>query len=148
MKPETADTIIYMHCDLQSHHILVKDGRLSDIVDWENSGWLPLHWQLQVPHYFCRSTQGLLHYVLNERQKGIDESEAACAASFELLYWLLSEFDQAHIIFLAAVLQAEVDLHPTFCRLSQIPTKALPVCIILIFFGFHLSLHIFFSQLC
>ena len=85
----TADTVVYVHCDLRSHNILVKDGRLSGIVDWENSGWLPLHWQLQVVRYRCRSTQGLLHYVLNERQKGIDESEAAYAASFELLYWPL-----------------------------------------------------------
>ena len=44
----TADRIVWVHRDLQLQNILVRDGRLSWIINWENSGWLPCHWQLHV----------------------------------------------------------------------------------------------------
>jgi len=42
----TADRVVWVHRDLRWQNILVRDGRLSGIIDWENSGWLPCHWQL------------------------------------------------------------------------------------------------------
>ena len=54
-----ADAIVYVHADLRSYNILVKDGRSSRIIDWENSGWLPRHWQLHVmPKSVGPSTHG------------------------------------------------------------------------------------------
>lgn len=42
------DRITWVHTDLRLQNILVKDGHLSGIVDWEDSGWLPRHWQLHM----------------------------------------------------------------------------------------------------
>ncbi|KII91376.1 hypothetical protein PLICRDRAFT_51540 [Plicaturopsis crispa FD-325 SS-3] len=51
-EPEVAalasDDISWVHMDLRLHNILVQNGRLSGIIDWEDSGWLPRHWQLAV----------------------------------------------------------------------------------------------------
>ncbi|KAF5879683.1 uncharacterized protein Bfra_006890 [Botrytis fragariae] len=35
----------FTHADLNMKHILVKDGKISGIVDWENSGWYPEYWE-------------------------------------------------------------------------------------------------------
>ncbi|GJJ11007.1 hypothetical protein Clacol_005236 [Clathrus columnatus] len=37
--------IVLTHGDLYCHNILVKDGHLSGIVDWECAGWLPEYWE-------------------------------------------------------------------------------------------------------
>lgn len=79
-----SDNIVYVHADLRSHNILVKDGRLSGIVDWENSGWLPLHWQLHVIRRFCPSTRGKFWKLL-DNTKGPSGSEAAYEACKPLL---------------------------------------------------------------
>lgn len=42
------DQVCWVHTDLRLQNILVQDGRLSGIVDWEDSGWLPRHWQLHM----------------------------------------------------------------------------------------------------
>ena len=83
-----ADAIVFVHADLRSHNILVKDGRLSGIIDWENSGWLPRHWQLHVMRRSCPSTRGKLREVIND-MRGPDESEAAYRESKSLLRYHL-----------------------------------------------------------
>lgn len=83
-----ADAIVYVHADLRSHNILVKDGRLSGIIDWENSGWLPRHWQLHVMRRSCPSTRGKLRKLIND-MRGPEESEAAYRESQQLLRYHL-----------------------------------------------------------
>jgi aminoglycoside phosphotransferase (APT) family kinase protein len=83
-----SDTIVYVHADLRSHNILVKDGRLSGIVDWENSGWLPLHWQLHVLRRSCPSTRPKLRKLLGNT-RGPSGSEAAYEESLPLLHYNL-----------------------------------------------------------
>lgn len=82
------DAIVYVHADLRSHNILVKDGRLSGIIDWENSGWLPRHWQLHVMRRLCPSTRGKLWKLIND-VRGPEESEVAFIESKSLLYYHL-----------------------------------------------------------
>lgn len=83
-----SDSIVYVHADLRSHNILVRDGRLSGIVDWENSGWLPLHWQLHVIRRPCASTRGKFRKLL-DNTKGPCGSEAAYEQSKPLLHYNL-----------------------------------------------------------
>jgi aminoglycoside phosphotransferase len=83
-----SDPIVYVHVDLWSHNILVRDGRLSGIIDWENSGWLPRHWQLHVMRRSCASTRGKLRKLIND-VKGPDESEVAYRESKSLLRYHL-----------------------------------------------------------
>ena len=41
----TGYKIVFTHADLNMRNILVKDGRISGIVDWENAGWFPEYWE-------------------------------------------------------------------------------------------------------
>lgn len=37
--------VAFTHGDLGPHNILWKDGRITAIIDWERSGWLPEYWE-------------------------------------------------------------------------------------------------------
>ena len=37
--------IYFTHGDLHQDNILVKDGRLAAVLDWENAGWYPEYWE-------------------------------------------------------------------------------------------------------
>jgi aminoglycoside phosphotransferase len=36
--------IVFSHGDLAQHNILVKNGRITALLDWEYAGWYPEHW--------------------------------------------------------------------------------------------------------
>lgn len=36
--------IVFSHGDLAQHNILVKDGRITGLLDWEYAGWYPEYW--------------------------------------------------------------------------------------------------------
>ena len=42
----TVHRIVWVHRDWRCQNILVRNGRLSEIINWENSGWFLYHWQL------------------------------------------------------------------------------------------------------
>ncbi|KAG6898790.1 hypothetical protein C0993_004177 [Termitomyces sp. T159_Od127] len=44
-------SIVFAHGDLMRHNILVKDGHLSGIIDWECAGWLPEYWDYTTMTY-------------------------------------------------------------------------------------------------
>lgn len=37
--------VVFTHGDLWHHNILIHDGHVSGIVDWETAGWLPEYWE-------------------------------------------------------------------------------------------------------
>lgn len=41
----TDHRIVLSHCDLTPRNILVKDGSITGLVDWEDSGWYPEYWE-------------------------------------------------------------------------------------------------------
>ncbi|KAJ3752281.1 kinase-like domain-containing protein [Lentinula raphanica] len=52
--------IVFTHCDLAPRNILVKDGHIAAIIDWECAGWFPEYWEalqivyangLQIPDF-------------------------------------------------------------------------------------------------
>ncbi|KAI9058676.1 kinase-like protein [Trametes sanguinea] len=43
--------IVFTHADLHPGNILVKDGRLAGIIDWERAGWLPEYWEYTMIEY-------------------------------------------------------------------------------------------------
>ncbi|KEZ43895.1 hypothetical protein SAPIO_CDS4070 [Scedosporium apiospermum] len=47
----TDHEIVFSHGDLAFHNILVRDGHIAAILDWEYAGWYPEHWD------FCQSLQ-------------------------------------------------------------------------------------------
>ncbi|OAA78873.1 Protein kinase-like domain protein [Akanthomyces lecanii RCEF 1005] len=52
----TGHRIVFTHGDLAPRNIVVQDGRISGIVDWEESGWYPEYWELV--KFFERPTEG------------------------------------------------------------------------------------------
>lgn len=50
----TDHEIIFAHADLNMRNIMVKDGSISGIVDWENAGWYPEYWEFTKCHFGVR----------------------------------------------------------------------------------------------
>lgn len=46
---KTDHTIFFSHGDLGLHNVLMQNGHITAIVDWEDAGWFPEHWD------FCKS---------------------------------------------------------------------------------------------
>ncbi|KAI0316567.1 kinase-like domain-containing protein [Amylostereum chailletii] len=52
------DPVVWVHTDLRMQNILVENGRVTGVVDWEDAGWLPKHWQLHSLRLPCWGAQG------------------------------------------------------------------------------------------
>ncbi|SPQ21779.1 a4c82a13-a3d1-47be-8447-19bb477f167b [Thermothielavioides terrestris] len=46
--------IVFTHGDINMHNVMVKDGKLSGIVDWECAGWYPEYWEYTKAHYVTK----------------------------------------------------------------------------------------------
>ncbi|KAI0336340.1 kinase-like protein [Cubamyces sp. BRFM 1775] len=76
----TADPIRYVHPDLRTYNVIVKDGHLSGIIDWEDSGWFPSSWQVHTmrwPRFGCDGPW----FRFWKGYRFSEEAEAAYAAS-------------------------------------------------------------------
>lgn len=69
------DTIVWVHCDLRPMNILVDAGRLSGVIDWENSGWHPRHWQLLIVRRWCATNPPRVVNVWKRKDMGHDVEE-------------------------------------------------------------------------
>jgi serine/threonine protein kinase len=52
----TDHRIVFSHCDLAFHNIIVRDGHVVAIIDWEYSGWYPEHWDYCKTRSFLSGT--------------------------------------------------------------------------------------------
>jgi aminoglycoside phosphotransferase (APT) family kinase protein len=43
--------IAFAHADLSPSNVLIHEGRLAGIVDWEMAGWYPSYWEYTKAHY-------------------------------------------------------------------------------------------------
>ncbi|KAG5787589.1 hypothetical protein H9Q69_013335 [Fusarium xylarioides] len=55
--------IVFTHSDINMRNILVHNGRISGIVDWENSGWFPDYWEYTKAHYVTKLNKRWLAVV-------------------------------------------------------------------------------------
>lgn len=60
--PRMNDSVVYVHPDLRTYNVLVQDGHLSGIIDWEDSGSYPMHWQTFTLRWACPGCMG--HWIL------------------------------------------------------------------------------------
>ena len=49
--------IMFSHGDLGFHNVIVKDGHVNAIIDWEYAGWYPEHWDYCKTISFLASTE-------------------------------------------------------------------------------------------
>ena len=47
--------IVFTHADLHFSNIMVSDGHISGIIDWETAGWYPDYWE------YCRAMRMLTY---------------------------------------------------------------------------------------
>ncbi|KAL3419882.1 hypothetical protein PVAG01_08381 [Phlyctema vagabunda] len=59
----TDHEIVFTHADLNMRNILVKDGRITGIVDWENAGWFPDYWEYTKCHFGVRLSKRWLKMI-------------------------------------------------------------------------------------
>jgi thiamine kinase-like enzyme len=64
--------IVFTHGDLALHNIIVKDGHVNAIIDWEFSGWYPEHWD------YCKTLSFL---------GSTEDDYQACKAMYEKHYY-------------------------------------------------------------
>ena len=46
--------IVFSHGDLRPANIIVKDGHITGIIDWELGGWYPEYWEFVKAYYVWR----------------------------------------------------------------------------------------------
>ncbi|CVL04985.1 uncharacterized protein FMAN_12985 [Fusarium mangiferae] len=59
----TGHDIVFTHSDINMRNILMHNGRISGIVDWENSGWFPDYWEYTKAHYVTKLNKRWLAVV-------------------------------------------------------------------------------------
>lgn len=83
--------IVFTHGDLASHNILVHNGHLSAILDWEAAGWLPEYWEFTTAArlrprgswwYECVKCLGLENYL-----RELDSDNALYGLTSCTFYW-------------------------------------------------------------
>ena len=46
--------IVFTHADFRPTNVIVKDGHVAGIIDWEMAGWYPEHWEFVNVFYVWR----------------------------------------------------------------------------------------------
>ncbi|KAF4494980.1 kinase-like domain [Fusarium agapanthi] len=59
----TGHDIVFTHSDINMRNILMHNGRISGIVDWENSGWFPDYWEYTKAHFVTKLNKRWLAVV-------------------------------------------------------------------------------------
>ncbi|KAF5252519.1 hypothetical protein FANTH_2413 [Fusarium anthophilum] len=59
----TGHDIVFTHSGINMRNILMHNGRISGIVDWENSGWFPDYWEYTKAHYVTKLNKRWLAVV-------------------------------------------------------------------------------------
>lgn len=69
-------SIRFTHGDLASLNILMRNGRIAAIVDWECAGWYPEYWEFTKAHYNA-VYQPEFHQMLDQKMTRYDEELVA-----------------------------------------------------------------------
>ncbi|PYI13133.1 kinase-like protein [Aspergillus violaceofuscus CBS 115571] len=61
---EMPHRIVFSHGDLKHHNILVKNGKVTALLDWESAGWYPDYWDFTTALRFARKDFWWYEFVL------------------------------------------------------------------------------------
>ncbi|TVY40524.1 hypothetical protein LOCC1_G005337, partial [Lachnellula occidentalis] len=78
----TGYQIVFTHSDLNMRNILVKNGRITGIVDWENAGWFPEYWEYTKCHFAVTIQKRWLKMI-----DGVFENKYGTEEKIERQYW-------------------------------------------------------------
>lgn len=75
-RPQTY-TIKFTHADLSPRNIMVKNGKITGIIDWEFSGWYPEYWEYTKTYHGWRPYLKDFYDILDRFTKTYPEELAA-----------------------------------------------------------------------
>ena len=75
------DPIRFVHPDLRMYNILLHNGHISGIIDWQDSGWFPSSWQVHTMRWGRIGCNGFWLLYWRDYHRFTPEAEAAYAAS-------------------------------------------------------------------
>lgn len=55
--------IVFAHCDFEPRNILVEDGHVTAILDWEYAGWYPEYWEYALVYSYSRQMPDWPEYL-------------------------------------------------------------------------------------
>ncbi|KZT50543.1 hypothetical protein CALCODRAFT_444464 [Calocera cornea HHB12733] len=91
---------IFSHGDLSSDNIMVHNGRLSGLIDWETSGWMPPYWDYLCTRWenseVCKTVVRLAIPEHSDREKY--EMSAAAAVGRGHSPTTIPSFEEANIL--------------------------------------------------
>lgn len=67
-KPETY-TVKFTHADLHPNNIIVKDGHITAIIDWEFAGWYPEYWEYTKMYWGERESWANFYKAVEEEDE-------------------------------------------------------------------------------
>ena len=75
--------IVFTHGDLSGDNILVADGRVTAILDWQTAGWMPEYWEYRKSRYGKNSESWwveMIHAIMDhyEREWQVDSDLEWC----------------------------------------------------------------------
>lgn len=59
----TDHEIVFTHGDLAPRNIMVNEGRVTAILDWENAGWYPEYWEYERTYRNWNDVPGWMDYI-------------------------------------------------------------------------------------
>ena len=77
----TMDPIRFVHSDLRTYNVLLHNGHISGIVDWQDSGWFPSSWQVHTMRWARVGCDRFWLLYWRDVHRFSPEAEAAYAAS-------------------------------------------------------------------
>ena len=60
--------IVFTHGDLRLQNVMVEDGNVNGILDWEFSGWYPEYWEFSKALYVWKWQNDWIEYLVQVLQ--------------------------------------------------------------------------------
>lgn len=79
LNPLLEDRIVFVHTDLTMRNVLVQNGRVSGIIDWEDAGWCPSYWLPHVLRWLRPGCEGIWarHWIAHRFDPSLEEAYEA-----------------------------------------------------------------------
>lgn len=72
-------------------NVMIQNGRVSGVIDWEDSGWLPRHWilhNLRLPREGCEGAWARYWLFTHKFAPEVEEAYTASKTDGVLTYYL------------------------------------------------------------
>ncbi|CAG8959370.1 hypothetical protein HYFRA_00001268 [Hymenoscyphus fraxineus] len=76
--------IVFTHADINLRNVILRDGRIEGIVDWENAGWYPEYWEYTKCRFGVRFSKRWLKMLEEVFDHKYEEE-----LKIEQVYWVL-----------------------------------------------------------